>query len=78
MMNNHISRHVRLVLCLFVLSMVVSCLLGCNAGAPGLTAREVHRRHVDTMKTGILQMQDDIDAVLMIDRPSRLSEKATR
>lgn len=78
MINNHISRHVRLVLCLFVLSMVVSCLLGCNAGAPGLTAREVHRRQVDSLKTSMLQMQDDIDAILLIDRPSRLSEKATR
>ena len=77
MRKHHISRHVRLVLCLFVLSMVVSCLAGC-AGAPGLTAEEVHRRHVDYKTTSILQMQDDIDALLMIDRPSRLSDKITR
>ena len=76
MKNNHISRHVRLVLCLFLLSVVASCLVGC--GATGLTSGEVHRRHVDSMKTSMLQMQDDIDAILMIDRPSRLSDKIVR
>ena len=76
MKNSHISRHIRLVLCLFLLSVVASCLVGCSA--PGLTSGEVHRRHVDSMKTSMLQMQDDIDAALMIDRPSRLSDKITR
>jgi hypothetical protein len=78
MTNNHISRHVRLVLCLFLLSMVVSCFVGCGGGAPGLTANEVHRRHVDTLKTSRLQWQDDVDAFFLIDRPSRLSDKITR
>ena len=77
MKNSHISRHIRLVLCLILLSMVVSCFTGCG-GAPGMTARQVHRRHVDVMKTDMLQLQDDIDAILMIDRPSRLSRYITR
>ena len=77
MISNHITRHVRLILCLLLLSVVVSCLAGCG-GAPGLTSKDVHRRHVDVVKTDMLQLQDDIDAILMIDRPSRLSEKLTR
>lgn len=76
MKNNHISRHVRSILCLFLLSVVASCLVGCSA--PGQTAGQVHRRHVDATRTYMLQMQDDVDAILMIDRPSRLSEKITR
>ena len=57
------------LLVLLVAVMVLSS--GC--AAPGLTAKEVHRRHVETFRNDLWQFQDDIDSVLMIDRPSRLS-----
>jgi hypothetical protein len=62
---------------MWVLIAVVSILVtGC--GAPGLTSRGVHRRHVETFRNDIWQLQDDIDAALMIDRPSRLSPMMVR
>lgn len=52
-------------------------LAGCSSGkvyglgAPGLTKEEVNQRHYDAIHTNMLQMQDDIDAFFLIDRPSR-------
>lgn len=49
---------------------------GC--AAPGRTKEQVHRDHVSTFSMDMLQLQDDIDTVLMIDRPNRLSPYITR
>ena len=76
MANNHIATSGRYLLCLCIIALIASFLVGCSA--PGLTSEEVHRRHVDTWKTQMLQMQDDVDDFWMIDRPSRLSDKYTR
>ncbi len=62
---------------MFVLLVAVT-ILATGCAAPGLTKDEVHRRHVDTWDTRKLQLQDDIDAWLMIDRPSRLSRMYVR
>jgi len=51
-------------------------LSGCKA--PGLTQKEVHRRHYDAIQNNTWQMQDDVDAVFLLDRPSRLSDKMVR
>jgi len=64
-----------LYLCLF--TVLIGVLAGCM-GTPGETAEEVHTRHVGVMKENHLQMQDDIDAILMLDKPSRLSDKLVR
>lgn len=53
-------------------------LLMTGCAAPGLTRQGVHRRHVETFQNDIWQFQDDIDAALMIDRPSRLSPMMVR
>jgi hypothetical protein len=47
-------------------------------GALGETPRQVHQRHVDVFNTDMTQIQDDIDAVFLIDKPSRLSDKPVR
>ena len=60
------------VLCLFFVSLV-----GCLS-SPGETSSEIHRKHMNTIKTDSLQIQDDVDAVLHLDQPSRLSEKFIR
>lgn len=51
-------------------------LTGCKA--PGLTKREVHRRHAEAIQQTSLQFQDDVDSFFMIDRPSRLSPMMVR
>ena len=63
-------------LMLSVLCLVSFCLIGCSS--PGESADDIHRRHARTLKTNLLQTQDDLDAVLLFDRPGRLSDKVTR
>lgn len=50
---------------------------GC-AGSPGMTSREVHRQHINSVSTNWLMLQKDIDEFLMVDRPSRLSDSISR
>jgi hypothetical protein len=52
-------------------------LVGC-AGSPGMTAKEVHREHVNAVSADWLLLQKDIDEFLMIDQPSRLGDSITR
>lgn len=60
-----------------VLAIITGVFLsGCKA--PGLTRKEVHRRHYDTIQNSMWQMQDDVDAVFLLDRPGRLSDKMVR
>lgn len=73
-----IIRQFRVICCLCVLCAVVLSVAGCNMGAPGLTSKEVHRRHLDVVNTSKVQWQDDIDAWLLLDRPSRLGGKLVR
>jgi hypothetical protein len=58
----------------------LACLMtvsGCMAGA-GETKAEVARRHSHIMKSNMRLMQDDIDAVLMLDNVSKASDKFVR
>jgi len=70
------SRGLRVLICVCLLAAVTVSLLGC-AGS-GQTAAEIHRKHIDAVRTNTLQMQDDLDAVFMLDRPSRLSNRYVR
>ena len=74
----NIRQYISLGLYLCLLTVLIGALAGCAAGTPGETAEEVHTRHVGIIKTNWLEMQDDIDAVLMLDKPSRLSDKLIR
>ena len=62
--------------CLCLVSAILICISGC-AGA-GETASEVRDRHKTVMKSGLRMVQDDVDAVLLLDKPTRLSDKLTR
>ncbi len=62
------------VLC--VLLAVILAVSGC-AGA-GETRAEMARRRQHVMKGNMLLIQDDIDAVLMLDKSSKTSEKIVR
>ena len=60
-----------------VLAVVAGAFLsGCKA--PGLTRDEVDRRHHDTIQNNWWQVQDDVDAVFLLDRPGRISDKMVR
>ncbi len=76
MKNVLFSRHFRVIVCIGVLCSMGLCLLGCST--PGERSSEVFRRHRNVFRTDRLQMQEDVDAVLMLDRPSRLSDIHTR
>jgi hypothetical protein len=49
---------------------------GCNSlSQPGETAAEGNRRHNRVARINQQEMMADVDAVLMLDEPSRLSDK---
>jgi hypothetical protein len=61
-------------------TVVVLCLLGlllsgCSWQHPGETAREVNRRQERTLRLNNQMLLSDIDRVLMLDRPSHLTDK---
>ena len=77
----NIRKYVRLILCFCLFAVLIVSLTACSGSTratPGETASEVHSRHVSVIKTNWLHAQDDIDAVLMLDQPSRLSDKLIR
>ena len=62
-------------------SAVCSCCVlftGCAMQAPGETADEVSIRHKRVIKTTMMQMQADLDAYMMLDKPSKLSDRIIR
>ena len=56
----------------FVLGLVLS---GCNWQQLGETSAEVSRRHARTLRLNTQEMTSDIDSVLLLDKPSRLTDK---
>lgn len=60
-----------------VAALLILVLTGC-AGAPGMTAREVDRRHINATTSNWRMIQDDIDSIFMWDQPLRLSEMPVR
>jgi hypothetical protein len=60
------------VVALCLLGMVLS---GCSWNHPGETAKEVNRRHDRTLRLNNEMMLSDIDRLLLLDRPSHLTDK---
>ena len=58
-----------------VLGVLVFLPYGCNSGQPGETAAEGRRRHERVARINQQEMMQDIDKALMLDRPSRLTDK---
>ena len=59
-----------------ILLFLVFVPLGCSSTSqPGETAAEGHRRHQRMVRINQQEMMADIDAVLMLDEPSRLTDK---
>jgi len=76
MKKSSFARSLKCLFCLCVLLLWTCWLAGCSA--PGETSSEVHRRHKRVLKNNLQQAQDDIDAVFLIDKPSKLSDKVVR
>jgi hypothetical protein len=61
-----------LVVALFVL---VSMPFGCSSTQPGETAAEGRRRHDRVLRINQQEMMADIDNTLLLDEPSKLTDK---
>lgn len=67
-----------------LLMVVVIGLVGCTTAprvglaAPGLTKEQVHQRHYEAIRTDLWQIQDDIDAFFLFDRPGRMHRLSVR
>jgi hypothetical protein len=57
------------------LCMLGMALSGCSWQHPGETAKEVSRRHDRVLRLNNQMMLSDIDRVLLLDRPSHLTDK---
>ena len=63
---------------LFALALLVSVaalLSGCSWRHPGETVAEVDRRHERMLRLNSELLLSDLDMVLMLDRPSQLTDK---
>ena len=72
-------KSVSVFLCKVVLPVMMLVLVflpfGCSSSQPGETAAEGHRRHKRMARINQQEMMADIDAVFMLDEPSRLTDK---
>jgi len=72
------------VLLLTTATIILTGLTGCASGktyglaAPGLTKEEINQRHLERIRTDTWQIQDDIDAIFMFDRPGRMNRLIIR
>lgn len=57
-----------------ILGVMVLWSCGC-ASYPGETVAEANRRHKRVLRTNTQMMMADIDTVLMLDRPSHLTDQ---
>ena len=58
-----------------ILLVLVFMPFGCSFSQPGETSAEGHRRHQRMARINQQEMMADIDAVFMLDEPSRLTDK---
>lgn len=73
--NGHSNKILSLVTSLFLLALILVA-SGCGAyHQPGETAAERSRRHRRILRVNHSQMMEDIDKLLNLDRPSRLSDR---
>jgi L-cystine uptake protein TcyP (sodium:dicarboxylate symporter family) len=73
----------RVIFSLLLLAVIIA-VTGCSNGkafglaAPGLTKEQVNQRHVEAIRVDMWQLQDDIDAVFLFDRPGRMHRMPVR
>ena len=77
MINKWFTGCFRAGACVFVLALFAAVLAGCS-GTLGETSDEVRIRHTLINKTRMPEIQSDLDTVLMMKEPSRLSDMYVR
>jgi len=75
-MKNTVSNYINAAFCLCVCLSMCVCLWGCRGA--GETASEVNIRHKHIIRTNTSMIQDDVDALMLLDKPSKLSDKMVR
>lgn len=70
----------RLVKALLFSAVCSCCVLftGCAMQAPGETADEVTIKRKRVIRTSMKQLQSDLDIYMMLDKPSKLSDRIIR
>ena len=72
-------RSVSSILCKMLLTIIFCALVflasGCSSSQLGETAAEGHRRHQRNLRINNQEMMADIDSFLMLDQPSKLTDK---
>jgi len=70
-----VSVSVSKVILSVILLVFVFVPFGCSSQQPGETAAEGHRRHQRFVRINQQEMMADIDTALMLDEPSKLTDK---
>lgn len=77
--ENRKERHGSLNLRFFALAaaacVFVALLAGCGGRQPGETSAEISRRHDRVLRLNGEMALSDLDKVLLLDRPSKLTDK---
>lgn len=68
---------VRSVLAVLLFALVWS-VCGCSMSQLGETTAEGHRRHVRMIRMNHQELWEDLDTLLLLDKPSKLSERTIR
>jgi hypothetical protein len=70
-----VSASVYKVALVLILFLLVCITVGCSTAQLGESAAEGNRRHLRNLRIDQQTMMSDIDAVLLTDKPSRLTDK---
>ena len=70
-----VSSILRKIILTIIFCAFVFVLSGCSSEQLGETEAEGHRRHVRNLRINNQQMMSDIDSFLLLDKPSKLSDK---
>ncbi len=70
-----VSASVYKAVLVLILFLLVCITVGCSTAQLGESAAEGHRRHLRNWRIDQQTMMSDIDAVLLTDQPSKLTDK---
>lgn len=70
-----ILEHISKVTLVILLSILIFLPCGCSPKQMGETAAEGHRRHRRNLRLNQQEMMEDIDMVLLLDKPMKLTDK---
>lgn len=69
------SNSIRKAVLALILCALVFLLFGCSSKQAGETKAEGRRRHKRVLRTNQQELMRDIDKVLLLDEPSKLTDK---